>query len=221
MSYSRDNPSPRYRELLRMYQEMHQVGERSRGDAAEQTFDGRSLKRQAQRIKRLIESTSALRILDYGSGKGRQYDPAPFSVEGEGAWDSVIDYWEVDEVVCFDPAYPPFSKRPEGRFDGVISTDVLEHCPVEDIDWILAELFSYAERFVFATIACYPAVKRLPNGENAHCTIRPPQWWEAALFRAAAASPGVRWEAWVEPERTKSPGRATDIRIGPTYVNSV
>jgi hypothetical protein len=66
----------------------------------------------------------------------------------------------------------PFSALPEGRFDGVVCTDVLEHCPEEDLPWIVGELFGYARLFVFANVACYPAAKKLPNGENAHCTIR-------------------------------------------------
>jgi hypothetical protein len=187
MSYSRQNPSPRYRALLEMYQNMHQHGE---------TF----MRKEAINIRRMIEQTGAQTILDYGSGKGTQYDPKPLVIKGEGEWDSVIDFWGVDEVTCFDPAYAPYSTLPTGRFDGVVCTDVLEHCPEEDIDWILHEIFSYAERFVYLAIACYPANKRLPNGENAHCTIQPVEWWRAAIQRAAATRPGAIWEAWLEAD---------------------
>lgn len=200
MNYSRRNPSPRYVALAAMYREMHASGERFLGVPAHKTFDGRSLPPQAPRIRRLVARTGAQSILDYGSGKGQQYEPRPVAIKGEGTWDSVIDYWGVDEVTCFDPAYPPFSKLPERIFDGVISTDVLEHCPEEDIDWIVGEMFSYATRFVFATIACFPARKRLPSGENAHCTIRPPEWWEGIFSRAADRSSGVIWEVWVQYE---------------------
>jgi hypothetical protein len=180
-----------------MYREMHVQGERHLGIPAQQTFDGRSLPSQATRIKRLISETGARTLLDYGSGKGQQYDPRPFRVAGEGEWQGILDYWDVDEVRCFDPGYAPYSRLPEGKFDGVISTDVLEHCPQEDIDWVLEEMFGFAARFVFATIACFPAKKRLPNGENAHCTIQPPQWWRAAFELAAARQPAVHWQAWV------------------------
>jgi hypothetical protein len=199
MNYSRQNPSPRYRSLLAMYADMHAHGEKFLNIPAAETFDGRSLPLQAKRIKRLIERTSAAHVLDYGSGKGTQYSPRPITIKGEGSWDSVIDYWGVDEVTCFDPAYPPFSKLPEGKFDGVVSTDVLEHCPEEDVRWIIEEMFSFARHFVFATIACYPARKRLPSGENAHCTIQPPEWWEA-IFDGASRHYGVPWEAWVQSE---------------------
>jgi hypothetical protein len=212
MNYSRQNPSQRYQQLLAMYRQMHLLGD-TRASARE-TFDGRSLAPQAPRIKRLIERSSARRILDYGSGKGVQYDPAPFAVKDEGQWDGVLDYWEVDEVVCFDPAYPPYSRLPEGRFDGVIATDVLEHCPEEDVDWIVAEMFAYATRFVYATIACYPATKRLPNGENAHCTIRAPEWWEARFRQQASAHPELEWEAWLQKGSPTRSVQIEELRLG-------
>lgn len=214
MSFSREQPSPRYQALLATYQEMHQHGERYLGVPASQTFDGCSLRPQAARIKRLIAATGARTILDYGSGKGQQYDPAPLDIAGEGRWDSVIDYWEVDEVHCFDPGYPPYSQRPRGVFDGVISTDVLEHCPEEDMPWIVSELFSFASKFVFATIACYPAMKRLPSGENAHCTIRPREWWDDIFRAAAAPRRGLTWEAYILSRNPADPAQFVEERIG-------
>ena len=198
MNYSRDNPSPRYIELQALYRAMHEQGEVFLCVPPEETFPGKSLPPQAARIKRLIEQTGAQTLLDYGSGKGLQYGPINFK-DGTGRhWPSIIDYWDIDEVVCYDPCYAPFSRLPEGRFDGVISTDVLEHCPEQDVEWIVDELFGYATRFVFANVACYPAQKRLPNGENAHCTIKPAEWWVDILGEASARHPGVLSEVWVQ-----------------------
>ena len=97
-------------------------------------------------------------------------------------------------IQCYDPAYQPHNNLPAGKFDGVVCTDVLEHCPEEDIAWILGELFGYATKFVFANVACFPARKRLPSGGNAHCTIKPVKWWEEQLERAARAKPAVVYE---------------------------
>jgi len=44
-------------------------------------------------------------------------------------------------------------------------------------------------------VACYPAFKTLPNGENAHVTVMPPAWWVERLSAVAADRPGVRWRA--------------------------
>ena len=47
----------------------------------------------------------------------------PHKLKGE-IISSVQDYWGVEKIVCYDPAYSPYSALPEGRFDGVICVDV-------------------------------------------------------------------------------------------------
>jgi len=180
---------------------MHRDGDVRRGTPAEQTFDGRSLPRQAPRIKKLIARTGAGTVLDYGSGKGRQYLPAGIMENGVVRWNSMQEYWGVESIRCYDPGHLPFCVLPEGRFDGVICTDVLEHCPEDDLPWIVGELFGFARLFVFANVACYPAIKTLPNGENAHCTIRPVEFWRGLFDKAAAATSGVLWEVWADTRR--------------------
>jgi hypothetical protein len=196
--YSRQQPSPRYLELLAQYRSMHLEGEKSSGLPAAQTFPGKSLAPQAVRIKRLIDATRAANILDYGSGKGTQYLPGALEGREVSGFDSVQDYWGVDFILCYDPGYQPYAGAPAGQFDGVICTDVLEHCPEEDLAWIIAELFGYARLFVFASVAVYPAGKRLPNGENAHATIRDAIWWHAIFAAAAVAHPALPWEVWLD-----------------------
>jgi hypothetical protein len=215
MEYSRSNPSPRYRELLTLYRRMHAEGERYLGIPPEGTFHGVSLAPQASRIRSLIRRTGALSILDYGSGKGQQYIAGCVEFSGGGVQQNVQDYWDVDYIYCYDPGYPPYSKLPEGRFDGVIATDVLEHCPEEDLAWIVAEMFSFARKFVFASIAGFQARKRLPNGENAHCTVKPKQWWQTLFERAGARRANVVWEAWLlQAIDEGGKPRTTEERIG-------
>jgi hypothetical protein len=130
-------------------------------------------------------------------------------------WLSVVDYWDIGELVCYDPAYEPHSGLPEGKFDGVISTDVLEHCPEEDLPWVIEEIFGYAKRFVFANVACFPARKKLPNGENAHCTIKPIEWWQDLLFDTAKRHVGLPWEFWLQcPVDTPEGERIIEHKIG-------
>jgi FkbM family methyltransferase len=192
--YSRANPSPRYRELLALYARMHAEGETRLGIPPEKTFPGKSLDRHIVRIKRLVDTTGAKSVLDYGAGKGFQYRPKKVVVDGRHVADSIAEYWDVDEVRCYDPGYPPHQALPGEMFDGVVCTDVLEHVPEDDVGWVLGELFSHAKAFVYVNVACFPAQKSLPNGENAHVTLRPPQWWSKTLSACAAAHPGVRWE---------------------------
>lgn len=199
--YSRNNPSPRYLELQTLYRKMHEEGERFSGLPAEKTFTGQSLLPQARRILELIDMTGASTILDYGCGKGEQYKASPVAIPNVGVFHSMQDYWVVDAIHCYDPNYLPFSELPTGKFDGVISTDVLEHCPEPDLPWILEEIFGFANLFVFANIACYPAKKRLANGENAHCTIRPPEWWKQLIEEVAARHPHIKWRFVIQSLR--------------------
>jgi hypothetical protein len=198
MNFSRVNPSPRYLELQAMYRRMHQKGEEFLGTPPAETFPGFSIRTQIGRIKLLIERIAADTILDYGCGKGLQYEPREIIDDTGKVWPSVIACWGVSEVARYDPCYEPFSKLPQDTYDGVICTDVLEHCPEQDLPWIINELFSYSTGFVFANVACYPASKRLPNGENAHCTIQPVEWWIDLVGKIARAHPGIVVEFWVQ-----------------------
>jgi hypothetical protein len=194
---------------------MHAEGEKFLGIPPEKTFPGQSLLPQAGRIKEMILRHGAKTLLDYGSGKGLQYRPMEVVLPGVGKWPSIQAFWGVDGIYCYDPCYEPFNKLPDKKFDGVISTDVLEHCPAEDIPWILDEMFGYADRFVFANVACYPAKKRLPNGENCHCTIREPEWWHKILLDVSSKYSGVKWEVWVQSQVETGGGKKfVEKRLG-------
>jgi hypothetical protein len=196
--YSRERPSPRYRALVALYRQMHVEGEKTLGMPSERTFAGGSLLPHVAEIKKLIDETAARSLLDYGAGKGQQYASRELELPDGTRIESLTAYWRVRDVAKYDPGYEPFARLPGGTFDGVICTDVLEHCPVEDIPWIVEEVFGFARRFVYANIASFPAIKALPNGENAHCTVRPPEWWAGLLHAVAHKHPGIRYRALIE-----------------------
>ena len=189
--FTKENPSPRYHELLAMYATMHQDGRPDTGHTAAETFSGVSLKEHVMPIAELVRSTGAKSVLDFGSGKGKFYQDAEGYPPGSRyktmpAWGSAI-------VTCYDPGYSPFSAPFENAYDGVITTDVLEHIPEEDIAWVLDDLFAHARKFVYAVASCYPAKKHLPDGSNAHCTLQLPRWWQGQMELAARRTPGVKW----------------------------
>lgn len=192
-AFTRARPSPRYRALTRMYREMHENGERAKGIAPEQMFSGLSMPANAEPIRKMIVEHDARTILDYGAGKGMQYGPLQIKLADGRAFTRIQDFWGVERITCYDPGFAPSSTLPTGKFDGVICTDVMEHCPEEDLPWILDEIFGFARLFVYGNVASYPALKTMPNGENAHCTVRPPEWWEALLQVVSAGQPRVRY----------------------------
>ncbi|HLL27780.1 MAG TPA: hypothetical protein VKT73_09040 [Xanthobacteraceae bacterium] len=190
-AYSRENPSPRYRELLVHYAQMHRKGNTGQTNSPERTYAGGSLRRHLPAIRALARRTGAKSLLDYGSGKGILYKQRNLALASGEIIPSVAEYLGVEKIVCFDPGVPEFSAFPSEKFDGVVSTDVLEHCPEEDIPWIVELMFTTGKKFIFANVASYPAAKTLPNGENAHCTQRPPAWWSDLLRGISARHPGV------------------------------
>ena len=198
MTPSRAQPSQRYRALLQLYGQMHREGEPTLKLAPAQTFSGGSLRQHLPAIRALVQATGTRTLLDYGSGKGGLYDERPLKLPEGGEAPSLAEYWGLESFRRYDPGYGPFAERPAGTFDLVVCTDVLEHCPEEDLGWILGEIFGFARRAVYLCIAAYPAKKHLPSGENAHITIKPLAWWAERLEQAADARPGVRWQAVVE-----------------------
>ena len=198
--YSRSDPSPRYRALVDLNRQMHEDGDARHGIPAADTFDGRSLKPHVAIIKGLVDRLGAKTLLDYGAGKGEGYSKAAVRLPDGRVLNGLKEIWGLDRVTLYDPGYAPHARLPEGSFDAVISTDVLEHCPEEDIPWIIDEIFGYARRFVFVTIALYPAAKSLPTGENAHITLKSVGWWTDRLEAALARHPGRRYFASVAPQ---------------------
>lgn len=175
--FSRQKPSPRYQELLALYKIAHEHGLRQQGVIPQKTFDGRSLLKELPKIKNLVQLTGSVSLLDYGCGKARFHHERNFTLPTGEVAASLQEYLGVSAIGLYDPGVPDYSRLPETEFDGVISTDVLEHCPEVDIPWILDEIFGFAKKFIFANVASFPASKFLDNGENAHCTQQPPEWW--------------------------------------------
>ena len=90
---------------------------------------------------------------------------------------SLRDYWKID-IDLYDPCYEKYSLIDENKFyDLVVSIDVLEHIPSQDIDWVLEKIISKAKKYVFMNVACYSAAALLPNGKNAHININNHKWW--------------------------------------------
>ncbi len=189
--FDRAHPSHRYQELINQSANLHTRGTAD-NRSAEQTFPGKVLSQHLVSIRELVANTNAHSVLDYGAGKASLYKTLP----GRGPDDPLkaMPAWGEDvQVTVFDPAYEPYSRLPDAQFDGVVCTDVLEHISEQDIPWVLQEIFSRAQSFVYVSVACYPAKKTLANGENAHVSIKPPAWWEQQFRSAARRYPGVYW----------------------------
>ena len=161
-------------------------------------FSGYSIKGEVAEIAALVKAHQACRLLDYGSGKGYQY----LELRVHEAWGGVLPH-------CYDPGVVQLSARPDGRFDGIICTDVMEHIAKADVPEVLADIFGFAAEwaFVYFLIAFRPSSRKvLPDGRNVHLTIRPPEWWNEQFEPFARHGLTIKAE-YDETEVEGGPGR--------------
>lgn len=118
---------------------------------------------QLKFINLIIEYIKPNTILDYGCGKGTLIN-------------ELRDIYPNIKFYGYDPAVPEFSTLPTGKFDLVINTDVLEHIPENTIKEVITQIKNCSNN-VFFQLHHAKASQILPNGENAHCTIKPPKWY--------------------------------------------
>ena len=129
----------------------------------DKNWQGIALKKFIPAINQIIKDKDIKSILDYGCGKAK-YHP---------------EEWNATK---YDPAVPEYQNKPTNKFDLVISTDVLEHIPVDNLKNVIDDIFSYSKKWVFVSVCCRKANAILPNGYNAHATIESAKWWRE-LFK--------------------------------------
>ena len=171
-------PSKEYFKNIEFYKKMHKDGfSLINGDKRnpDEAYNGRSTLGFAKLIKGIIYKNQITNMLDYGCGKAFFYDN-PFEIKGLKI-KSLRDFWAL-KIDLFDPCYENYSVIDENKiYDLVISIDVLEHIPEQDIDWVLDRIIGKAKKYVFMNVACYSAAALLPNGKNAHININNHKWW--------------------------------------------
>lgn len=107
-------------------------------------------------------------ILDYGCGQSRLVE--------------MLKYDGDVQTFRYDPAIAEIAKLPVRSADLVVNTDVMEHIPTSDVDDVLSDISRISQHALF-NIATAPAGRVLFNGENAHCTVQPADWWATTLAR--------------------------------------
>lgn len=132
-------------------------------------------------IAREVLARNPSSILDYGCGRS----------------DLVAHFWKdgARRVAKYDPAIPGHEVMPEGDFDMVLCTDVMEHVNMADVDTVLRAIRRKSRNALF-TISMRPARARLPDGRNAHVTLlNANEWtrWIAHVFGKASPIP-TQWD---------------------------
>ncbi len=145
-------------------------------------------------IRQFLSIKKCESILDYGCGKANQYFKE--NIHNDSFYGIMPS--------LYDPAVKEFCKLPKHTFDAVISTDVLEHIEEDDLDGVLSEIYSKANKFVYLGICNSAANAILPDGRNAHVTLQSFDWWvdkiipHASVFTLIYVYGGVGGKAIID-----------------------
>lgn len=131
---------------------------------------GRSGDSHAPEVSKFALTLGATTVLDYGCGQGRLRPAVPQL-----------------RVFEYDPGIPGKDQLPKPA-DIVVSTDVLEHIEPENVDNVLRHIFLLAKRGAYLVISLSLARELLPDGRNAHLTVKPAEWWTDKIKACGWAS---------------------------------
>jgi hypothetical protein len=198
------------RQLLELYTVMAKEGYRTVDlQTIESAFNSMELRAFRQPIKQVLTQFRVNTLLDYGCG-GSDYEAAGFDEQL-----SAREYFGLSQVFRYEPARNLDQRQ---KVDAVLCFDVLEHLFIADVATTVRELFSLASRLLIVNTACYAARALLPNGENAHITVRPPHWWKGMFDSIACEFPQV--SVWLLCSTAYRQAQSFDIWSGSDWLNS-
>jgi hypothetical protein len=146
-------------EYAQMQRQLHEQGGYGLwGDHENETI-GRGILSLYDQLKRPIT------VMDYGAGSG-------------ALGKSLTDLFRPVSVTNYDPFHPRWRDNPEpGVHDIVTCFDVLEHVEEQCVENTLKYIAAKARYVAVFSVALEEAGKTLPDGRNAHITLRSAQWW--------------------------------------------
>ena len=191
------------------------------------TYNDFQLRKFRSMLKDKISNEAIKTVLDYGGG-GSDWNAPGFDHKTK---QSALNFFQIQEVHTFEPARGLFEKK---QADCVVCMDVLEHIFMEDIPRVVSELFSLSKKLLIVNVACYQANALLPNGENAHITVRSPDWWrgvfdvvssdykniEVILICSINFHSGVRYETFKFGDWSSSKEFSTSFKYTTWRLNS-
>ena len=172
--------------LIKLYESMVVDGySRQDGSKVENVYSDFELRKFRTICKEHMSHPDITTVLDYGGG-GSDWDAPGFE---PATGQSAKQFFDIQNVTKFEPARGQLQKR---EADCVVCMDVLEHIFICDVPIVVEELFSLAKKLLVINVASYKAAALLPNGENAHITVRSPDWWKGVTDAIALKYPDVK-----------------------------
>ena len=152
--------------LIKLYEKMVIEGfQRNDGTkiAAKNVYNSFQLQKFRHVCKEQFINNKIDTVLDYGGGGSDWNVPNFEPTNGESA----KNFFEIKKVTTFEPARNLMAN-------------------------IVDELFSLTNKVLVVKVACYKAAALLPNGENAHITVRSPDWWKGVFDTISVHFPLIK-----------------------------
>lgn len=127
---------------------------------------GTSAHAASTKVLNYAKKIGADNILDYGCGKGTLKD-------------GLLKKGYSGRIREYDIAIPGKDKKVRSHL--VACVDVMEHVEEQFVDSVLAEIAELSVKGAYFIISHREAIKILPDGRNAHITIKAPKTWEDLL----------------------------------------
>lgn len=137
--------------------------------------DGKCVYDRWKHIRHAFTGLKIESLLDFGAGKAAHH----FHLN------MYEDKFNITDVTLYDPAIPEYCTLSDDTYDAVICADVMEHIPEDNVDHVIEQVNSRANKVAFYVISANLTSTVLPNGENAHITRMPASWWKEKIMKHA------------------------------------
>lgn len=106
-------------------------------------------------------------------------DVTPIIDYGCGPTGGLVDLYK-EQTIPYDPYLEKYHAEPWNRgAKTFFSCDVFEHMTMGQLRWVVSKIIKQKSiTRVFVALSTRSANKIMPNGMNAHLTIRTPDWWQ-------------------------------------------
>jgi SAM-dependent methyltransferase len=104
-------------------------------------------------------------VVDWFQGQGR-----------ESAGCDISDFAVSHSPHCYVSTLDTIPE-PDGKYELVTSTEVLEHIPEDQIKVVLQELARISSKYIVLLVAMFPEGTTHDPGDTTHVTFHPREWW--------------------------------------------
>tara|TARA_R100000005_G_C4999281_1_gene205994 strand:- start:981 stop:1616 length:636 start_codon:yes stop_codon:yes gene_type:complete len=159
----------------KQYKQLHNEKSKQYGNG----HRGNSTNKDYESMIEWLKKSSSKNILDYGCGKGRLVER--LKKDSYNCWGFDLGVPDSQFFAEIKNYVSNKNKWFDKNIDTIICYDVMEHILEDDIDKILSDFIKYDANNIYFLISTVLAKTILPNGMNAHVTVKDTDWWVEIL----------------------------------------